>query len=184
RFDFTKIMFAKGNVHERALLPTHIKPGEVIVDMFSGIGYFTLGIAKTRKPSKMYSIEWNPTSYKYLCENLKLNKVDDLVTPIFGDCRDKVRELYDQGLKADRVIMGLLPAPVNCISAALLLVKPEGTIIVYEGIERRESTKLFDEFTEIATKDGFKCEIIDRRIVKAFKPHEYHVVIEILAKSL
>ena len=182
KFDFTKIMFAKGNVTERRILPTRIKEGEVIIDMFAGIGYFSLGMAKTKKPIKIYSIEWNPEAFSYLCENIKLNKVDSIISPIFGDCKDKMVELKENKIRADRIIMGLLPAPVDAIPSALSVIKDNG-IIVYEGIEEKESTKLFDEFSKIANREGFLTSIIQRRVVKIYKPHLYHVVIEILVKK-
>lgn len=182
KFDFTKIMFAKGNIHERNLLPQKIQPGEFIVDMFAGIGYFSLGIAKSRKPQKVLSIEWNPEAFQYLKENIRLNHVEDIITPYFGDCKQIVSEFSDEGIRADRVIMGLLPAPVDAIPFALKLVKDQGTIFVYEGVEGKESTKLFDEFNSIAQEQNYQCSIIERRIVKNFKPHEYHVVVEIMVK--
>ncbi len=182
KFDFTRIMFAKGNTHERALLPKKIQEGEVIIDMFAGIGYFSLGIAKTKKPLKVHSIEWNPESFKYLQENVKLNHIESIVTPIFGDCKEEISKLVDQGVRADRIIMGLLPAPVDAISYALKAVKDDGTIVIYEGVEPKESSVLFDEFTKIARDNGCTTELLERRLVKAFKPHEYHVVIEILVK--
>jgi len=182
KFDFTKIMFAKGNVTERRILPTKIKEGEVIVDMFAGIGYFSLGMARTKKPKKIYSIEWNPEAFNYLRENIKLNHVEDIIAPIFGDCKEKIVELIENNVHADRIIMGLLPAPVDAIPAALSVIKEEG-VIVYEGIEGKESTELFDEFSEIANQKGFIPAIIERRIVKIYKPHLYHVVIEISVKK-
>ena len=183
KFDFTKIMFAKGNVTERRILPTRIKEGEVIIDMFAGIGYFSLGMARTKKPKKIYSIEWNPEAFNYLSENIQLNRVDSIITPIFGDCKEKLVELKENNIRADRIIMGLLPAPVDAISSALSVIKDDGTVIVYEGIEGKESTKLFDEFSEIANQEGFLTTLIERRIVKIYKPHLYHVVIEILVKK-
>ncbi len=182
KFDFTKIMFAKGNVTERRILPTRIKEGEVIIDMFAGIGYFSLGMARTKKPIKIYSIEWNPEAYSYLCENIKLNKVDSIIKPLFGDCKEKIIELKEEKIRADRIIMGLLPAPVDAIPSALSVIKDNG-IIVYEGIEGKESTELFDKFSEIANQEGFLTSIIERRVVKIYKPHLYHVVIEILVKK-
>ena len=179
KFDFTRIMFAKGNVKERAVLPKKIKEGEIVVDMFSGIGYFSLGIAKTKKPKQVYSIEWNPESFHYLKENTRLNKIE-IITPIHGDCKIEVPKLAEQGIRADHIIMGLLPEPVDAIESALTVAKDEGTIVVYEGVELEDSTRLFDEFSEIAQKSGFKCELLERRLVKSFKPHEYHVVEEIL----
>jgi len=182
KFDFTKIMFAKGNVTERRILPTRIKKGEVIIDMFAGIGYFSLGMARTKKPIKIYSIEWNPEAYSYLCENIKLNKVDSIIKPLFGDCKEKIMELKENKIRADRIIMGLLPAPVDAIPSALSVIKDNG-VIVYEGIEGKESTELFDEFSEIANQEGFLTSIFERRVVKIYKPHLYHVVIEILVKK-
>ena len=183
KFDFTKIMFAKGNVTERRILPTRIKDGEIIVDMFAGIGYFSLGMARTKKPKKIYSIEWNPEAYDYLCENIRLNHVESIITPIFGDCKEKIIELKDNNICAVRIIMGLLPAPVDAISSALSIIKKDGGVIVYEGVEGKESTELFQEFSEIANQEGFLTSIIERRIVKIYKPHLYHVVIEILVKK-
>ena len=183
KFDFTKIMFAKGNVTERRILPTRIKEGETIIDMFAGIGYFSLGMARTKKPKKIYSIEWNPEAFKYLRENIRLNHVDSIITPIFGDCKEKLIELKENNIRADRIIMGLLPAPIDAIPSALSVVKDEGTVIVYEGVEGKESTELFQEFSEIANQAGFLTSIIERRIVKNYKPHLYHVVIEILVKK-
>lgn len=180
KFDFTKIMFAKGNATERNRIPKKVQKGDLIIDMFTGIGYFSLGMAKTRLPRKIYSIEWNPTAFKYLQENIKLNRVEDIIEPIFGDCREIVPDLAAKGIKADKIIMGLLPEPVDAIPAALTAVKPEGTLIIYEGVDKKHSTRLFDEFSEIARKNGYDCKLVEKRIVKNYKPHEYHVVVEIL----
>ena len=129
-FDFTEIMFAKGNVHERGLLPKKVKDNELIVDMFAGIGYFSLGMAKTGKPSKIFSIEWNLTAFKYLQKNIEKNHVEHIITPIHGNCKDVVMELAQKGVIADRVVMGLLPAPKDAIEPALSLTSPKGTIFI------------------------------------------------------
>ena len=134
KFDFTKIMFSKGNLNERKFLSTLVKEGEVIVDMFAGIGYFSLPIAKHSKPKRIFSIELNPESFKYLAENIKLNHFEDIITPIKGDSKIEVINLSNSGLKADRVIMGVFPAPKDFIKEALTLAKVEGTIYNYEGI--------------------------------------------------
>jgi tRNA wybutosine-synthesizing protein 2 len=176
-------MFAKGNVHERGNLPKLIQPNEIIIDMFAGIGYFTLGMAKSGKPQKIYAIEWNPISYHYLVENLQLNHIEHIVQPIMGDCKIKVPELAAQGIKADRIIMGLLPAPIDAIPAALSVVRSEGTIILYEGIETEQSNQLYEDFAEIARNDNFHTSLLNRRLVKSYSPGLYHSVVEIFVKK-
>ena len=180
KFDFTKIMFSMGNLNERKFLATLVKEGEVIVDMFAGIGYFSLPIAKHSKPKKIYSIELNPDSFKYLIENIKLNHFEDVITPINGDSKIEVINLSNLGLKADRVIMGVFPAPKDFIKEALTLAKVEGTIYHYEGIVDKEKyLDLFTEFKEIAEKSDFKCELLAKRFVKSYGPGLYHIVLDI-----
>ncbi|MFW9828578.1 MAG: class I SAM-dependent methyltransferase family protein [Candidatus Thorarchaeota archaeon] len=180
RFDVTKIMFSKGNLKERKFLATLVKKGEIIVDMFAGIGYFSLPIAKHSLVDKIYSIEINPESYKFLVENIKLNHLTEKIQPIKGNCKIEVVELSKSGIRADRVIMGVFPAPKEYISGALNLVKDEGTIFHYEGVvEEEKYMTLYNEFRDIAKKEGFTCELKSHRFVKSYGPKLYHVVLDI-----
>ncbi len=180
QFDITKIMFSKGNINERKFLASLVKDGEIIVDMFAGIGYFSLPIAKHSKPKRIYSIELNPESFKYLIENIKLNHFEDIIIPINGDSKEEVIELSQSGVKADRVIMGVFPAPKDFIREALTLTKVEGTIYHYEGIADREKyIDLFNEFKEIAEKSDYKCDLLTKRFVKSYGPGLYHAVFDI-----
>jgi len=180
RFDITKIMFSKGNLNERKYLATLVKSGEIIVDMFAGIGYFSLPIAKHSNVERIYSIELNPESYKYLEENIKLNHLEQKIVPIKGDCSVEVVKFSESGIRADRIIMGVFPAPKDYIEEALSLVKDKGTMFHYEGVvEKNNFIALFEEFKEIALNEGYNCELNSHRFVKSYGPYLYHTVLDI-----
>ncbi|TFF63621.1 MAG: class I SAM-dependent methyltransferase family protein [Promethearchaeota archaeon] len=179
KFDITKIMFSQGNLRERRHLASLVKDGEIIIDMFAGIGYFSLPIGKLSNPKKIYSIELNPLSHQYLVENIKLNNLEDIIEPIHGDCKEIVLEISNE-IKADRVIMGVFPAPKEFIKEALSLVKDSGTTYHYEGVvDKEEIMDLFEEFSEIAKNLGFKTYLKDKRVVKSYGPGLFHVVLDI-----
>lgn len=181
KFDFTKIMFSMGNLNERKFLATLVKENEVIVDMFAGIGYFSLPIAKHSKPKIIYSIELNLESFKFLTENIKINHLDDIIVPISGDSKSEVIKLSKSGVRADRVIMGVFPAPKDFIKEALTLIKESGTTFHYEGVATKENyISLFNEFKEIAEASNYKCELLSKRFVKSYGPHLYHIVVDIV----
>lgn len=181
RFDFTKIMFSMGNLNERKFLSTLVKENEVIVDMFAGIGYFSLPIARHSKPKIIYSIELNLESFKFLTENIKINRLDDTIVPINGDSKIEVIKLSKSGVRADRVIMGVFPAPKDFIKEALTLIKESGTTFHYEGVATKENyLSLFNEFKEIAETSNYKCKLLSNRFVKSYGPHLYHIVVDIL----
>ena len=96
KLDVSRIMWSKGNTTERKRMSTIAKEGETVVDMFAGIGYFSIPIAVHSKPAKIYSIEINPVSYGYLCENVHLNKVEGILEPILGDCRETAPQRYSR----------------------------------------------------------------------------------------
>ena len=85
KLDLTKVMWSKGNVNERIRIANLVEDDETIIDMFAGIGYFSIPIAKFSNAKEIYSMEINPNSFYYLNENIKLNKINN-ITPLLGDC--------------------------------------------------------------------------------------------------
>lgn len=184
KFDITKIMFSKGNLNERKYLATLVKPREHIIDMFAGIGYFSLPIGLFSGAALIYSIELNPVAFKYLKENVKLNRLEEKIIPIFGNCKEEVKKLAEQGVIADRIIMAVFPAPKDYISSALLCVKDSGTVVHYEGVkEKGKYLELFDEFNKIAQQNGYNCKLKEYRSVKSYGPRLYHIVVDILVNK-
>ncbi len=185
KFNIEQIMFSKGNILERKHIANIVKKGEIIVDMFAGIGYFSLSIAKYSLAEKIYSIELNPISYNYLVQNIEINHLEDKIIPIHGDCKEEVLKLRENGLKADRIIMGVFPAPKNYIKDALSLTKHSGTIIHYEGVvDKNNSLDLFNEFSEIASDLGYTSKLNDKRFIKSYGPGLYHIVYDIYISEI
>jgi tRNA wybutosine-synthesizing protein 2 len=178
KIDVRKVMFSKGNINERHRLQKQVKEGEVVVDLFAGIGYFSIGIAKFCNPKIIYAIDVNSIAIEYLKENIKLNKVEGKIVPILGDCREVVRKL---GKVADRVIMGFLPGTYRFLDAAFSVLKEDGGIIHYHDAFKEE--ELFEKPIEIlknaAERNGYKLsEILYKGIVKSYAPRIYHIVID------
>ncbi len=185
KFDITKIMFSKGNINERRYLATLVKSGEIIVDMFAGIGYFSLPIAKHSSVKTIYCIELNPESYDFLVENIRINHLVDKIIPIKGNCKTEVLNLSESGIRADRVIMGVFPAPKDYIKEALSLIKDKGTMFHYEGVVEKDNfNTLFNEFNGIALREGYNCELLSHRIVKSYGPHLFHTVLDLFVLKI
>jgi len=171
KIDVKNIMFSKGNLSERKRIIKQIKKGEIIIDMFAGIGYFCLGIAKFSEAKKIYAIEINPKSYEYLLENIRLNKVGNKIVPILGD---SVVEVPKLGKIADRVIMGLLPDCKEYLKYAIRVVKQNGIIHYHGTAKEKEEKKLFDDVKTVAEKEGYKVKLIKKTKVKSYAPKVYH----------
>lgn len=184
KFDITKIMFSQGNLYERKYLPTLVEKGETIVDMFAGIGYFSLPLGKLSPAERIYSIELNPIAYEFLVENIKLNDLEEKLVPILGDSKQEVIKLSSEGVRADRVVMGVFPAPKDFIKPALSLVANSGTLYHYEGVvDRDKYLNLYREFKEIANNQGYETSLQEKRFVKSYGPNLFHTIIDILVKK-
>jgi tRNA wybutosine-synthesizing protein 2 len=122
----------------------------------------------------------NPESFNYLKENIKLNHFEETIIPINGDSKKEVIKLSQSGIKADRVIMGIFPAPKDFIKEALTLAKIDGTIYHYEGVGDQEKyLDLFNDFKEIVELYDYRCELLAKRFVKSYGPGLYHIVFDI-----
>jgi tRNA wybutosine-synthesizing protein 2 len=176
RLDVTNVMLSKGNLHERGRIPRLVKTGEVVVDMFAGIGYFSLPIAKLSRPERVYAIEKNPHAFRYLKENIRINRVQDVVTPIMGDCREA-----RMGKVADRVIMGYLPGTERFLTSGFKVLTPEGGVMHYHDNYRER--ELWDKPLEVLEREAFRMgyalkKVTHKAVVKEYAPRVYHVVVD------
>ena len=179
KFDVAKIMWSKGNLNERIRIAKTVKSDQIVVDMFAGIGYFTIPISS--KAKKVYAIELNPIAFHYLNENLKLNKIDNVIA-INKDCKNAVLELAGQGVKADHIVMGLLPSCKPYLKYAMLIAK-HGTIIHYEGLSNTHGKNLFNEVSEEASNHNFKAKLLTASRVKSYKPKVWHYTVDVMLSS-
>jgi tRNA wybutosine-synthesizing protein 2 len=172
--DVTKVMYSKGNLEERKRM-SRIGNGEVVVDMFAGIGYFSIPVAVHSKPRKIISIEINPESFAYLKENIRLNHVEDIISPVLGDCS----KLTPEGL-ADRVIMGYVGTTHHYLEPAVLALKKSGGILHYHETvpEKLAKTRPQDRIRKTAELLGKKVEILETRRIKKYSPGVLHIVVD------
>ncbi len=175
KIDVKDMMFSKGNLNERKRIIEQVKDEEIIIDMFAGIGYFSLGIAKFSRAKKIYAIEINPKSYEYLLENIKLNKVRNKIVPILGDSAVEISKFSKI---ADRVIMGLLPNCKEYLKYAIKTVKTGGVIYYHGTAKINEDKKLFEDVKTIAEKKGRKVKLIKKTKVKSYAPKVFHWVLD------
>jgi len=181
RFDVRKVMFAKGNVVERSRIAKQVRDGEIIVDMFAGLGYFSVPIGVLSKPEKVYSIELNPVSYSFLCENLKINHIRS-IEAINGDCKEEAEKLAKAGVKADRVLMGYLPPPKEFLPWAFKVIKHDGILhyedIVRVGKEKEDVARVVSEVESVGSRAGFEVKLVLSRKVKSYGPKTEHWVFD------
>ena len=165
KIDVRKVFFSPRLATERDFVARQVQPGEVVIDMFAGIGPFSLMIAKSREPKVIYAIDTNPEAIGYMQENIVLNKVDS-VRPILGDAKDEVRKLE----KADRIIMNLPHNARDFLSLAIDSLKPGGVIHFYEIMEDSELENRYNALADIAVRQGRVMKELGRRKVKSYSP--------------
>jgi tRNA wybutosine-synthesizing protein 2 len=70
--DVIRVMFCSGNCTERIRMSKEKVEGEVIVDLYVGVGYYTIPFLLYGKAEHVHACEWNPNSllalgiYKYM----------------------------------------------------------------------------------------------------------------------
>eukprot|EP01018_Ginkgo_biloba_P029416 Gb_03929 [translate_table: standard] len=77
--------------HEHKRLVSQFQPGQIICDMFAGVGPFVIPAAQ--RGCGVYANDLNPTSVEYLQINAVLNKVKERISVYNMDARDFMRHL-------------------------------------------------------------------------------------------
>jgi tRNA (guanine37-N1)-methyltransferase len=185
--DVEKCYFSPRLSHERSRIADLVKPGDTIVNMFAGVGCFSIIIARKIEQVKVFSIDINPIAFQYMKENIRINGVYGKAIPLFGDSKEIIKAKL-QGV-ADRVLMPLPEKALEYLPCALSALKKQGGWIHLHDFQHAigngnpvEKTKL--KVAEKLDNLGVGYAFAFSRIVRSTGPNWYQTVIDIHVISL
>jgi len=182
KVDVEKCYFSPRLAFERIRIAELVEDNDVVVNMFAGVGCYSVVIAKYSKASKIFSIDVNPDAVRFMRENILLNKNVGRVFPMEGNANKIVKETL-RG-KADRVLMPLPQKAYDYLDYALLAVKPQGGWIHYydfqhSKVEENPVEKSEAKVAEKLTKQKVDFKLPFGRVVRQTGPNWYQIVVDI-----
>jgi FkbM family methyltransferase len=132
--------------HTRTLFGQAVKPGTHVLDIGAHIGYFTLLAARAVGPTgRVSAFEPDPSNYRFLCHNVALNGMEEVVTtvpkavvdtsgirPFFADVKNSVRSSLSREGRSDG------GTPVECTTVDDFIDRGEGVDVVKLDVEGGE----------------------------------------------
>ncbi len=182
--DLKRCYFSPRLSYERTRICRQVQPNETIVNMFSGVGCYSILIAKHSEAEKIYSIDINPVAIEYLEKNIKLNSVGGRVLPILGDARSVVEERLRN--ITNRVLMPLPEKANEYIDCAVSSLKQgTGWIHYYDFVHAKKSENPIEKIKGkicIKLKSRVKFEMPFGRVVRTTGPNWYQIVVDVRVK--
>jgi tRNA (guanine37-N1)-methyltransferase len=170
--DLNKVYFSPRLSTERKRVIDQVADIELVLDMFAGVGPFAIPISKMAMFT--IAVDKNPDAFDYLKKNIALNKAAR-IEAVNADARD-VRPPRPP----DRIIMNLPHSARDFLGVAFRLINMGGIIHYYDI---RPEGEIFDAVVKMvrqkASESGCLIEIINKRIVRSYSPHEYNIVLDI-----
>ncbi len=182
-----KCFFSPRLSYEHLRIAKLVRSGETVVNMFAGVGCFSIIIAKTVNQTKLYSIDINPAAIQCMEENVRLNKVGGSVYPMLGDAKEIINSKL-QGV-ADRVLMPLPEIALEYLPYALSALKPTGGWIHYYDFQHAPGKENPKEKTKLKVAEKLDCSgltyvFANSRVMRPTGPNWYQTVVDIKVEAL
>ena len=184
--DLARTYFSPRLAYERMRIAKMVKPGEEVVNMFAGVGSYSIAIAKHSEARRIYSIDINTEAVALMKENVWLNRVENKVVPMLGEAKDLIER--DLQHIADRVLMPLPERAYAYLDAAALALKPtEGVIHYYDFIHADKNEdpiqKIVGKVSTRLKELNIRHEINFSRVVRSVGPYWQQVVLDVKCSS-
>ncbi|MCL2135589.1 MAG: class I SAM-dependent methyltransferase family protein [Candidatus Bathyarchaeota archaeon] len=186
KVDIERCYLSPRLLFEHKRISNLITSSEVVVNMFSGVGCFSILIAKN-SCSKVYSIDINPTAHMYMNENVQLNHVTNYVVPLLGDSKEIIKAQLC-GV-ADRVLMPLPELAFEYLLYALMALKSSGGWIHFFDFQHatKDENPVEKTCQKITTHlDALKVSYSFgfSRVIRSVGPYWYQTVLDIHVSGL
>ncbi|MDO5846068.1 MAG: methyltransferase domain-containing protein [Methanocorpusculum sp.] len=167
--DLTAAYFSARLSNERQRLLSLMHDGEMVLDMFAGVGPFAVMLGG--RAGFMVANDINPSAVYLMQKNLRMNRISNVAATL-GDAKHLPEMLAP--LKFDRIIMNLPFAAYAFLEAAAKLAKPHAVIHLYSLVERE------GEHTEDILR-AFPGARITEKFIRSYSPTSWHAVYDIEA---
>ena len=186
KVDLEKCFFSPRLSGERLRISRLVKPEETVVNMFAGVGCFSIIIAKTVPSAKVYSIDINPAAVECMRENIRINRVFGKVIPMIGDSQ-KIIESHLQHC-ADRVLMPLPEKALEYLPTALSALKESGGWLHCHCFEHAVKTEDSMKNAHAKIAEKFKSLNVEFdvpfcRVVRPVGPNWHQVEVDVHVNS-
>jgi tRNA (guanine37-N1)-methyltransferase len=178
--DIAKAYFSPRLSHEHQRVASLVADGESVVDLFAGVGPFSVLIGKRNPGAKVYAVDLNPDAIELLKVNVRVNKVENRVFPILADARE-IAATKLKGI-ADRVIMNLPETAINFVDAACLAIKSQGGIVHFYAFIRSPDSieNLKQLFSDAVEKNNRKVEsFLYTKSIRETAPFESQIALDV-----
>ena len=159
---------------------------DTVLDLYAGIGYFTLSFLVHANVRFVYCCEINPNSIESLRRNMVLNKIDASRYKIFeGDNAKTTADLIN---RVDRVNLGLLPSSELGWDPAIRALKVDGgTMHIHHNVHVDHQQSFLDHMKgrlegiimKYEDKKHWTVNIVHCEHVKWYAPKISHMVVDV-----
>lgn len=170
-----KVYFNPRLATERMRVSSLVRDGETIIDMFAGVAPFPIVISRHSNPDIVYSIDLNHDAYLYMVENIRINKVTNVV-PMEGDASTLIMDLP----MADRVIMNLPQIAYRFLDVALSRTRKGGTVHMHRIMERSAADIDTRSLIDGMGNKGLPCHLDNMIEMKTYSPTASVYVMDIV----
>jgi tRNA (guanine37-N1)-methyltransferase len=174
KLDVTKVYFSPRLGNERKRVAEQVRPGEMVMVMFSGCGPYVCTIAKNTLAKEVWGIEINPVAHKYAVENAMLNKLTN-VKLMKGDAKKLAPKIKE---KFDRILMPLPKTGEDFLSTALKLAKKGTVVHFYDFQKEAEFGRAAEKVKAACKKEKLKCRILNIVRCGQYSPYVFRICVD------
>ncbi|CAN5826021.1 hypothetical protein BH23THE1_BH23THE1_00690 [soil metagenome] len=165
---------------ERLRISNLVSPGELVVNMFAGVGTFSVIMAKKHQ-IKVYNIDSNLDAYILSIMNSKLNKLNDRIFSIHGDSQQVIRSKTFKD-RIDRVLLPLPERAHEFVDISIDCLKPSGGHLHFFSHIKSDTKAQVVPTSEAHIRNLFSkynFEIEHTQIVRDVAPRLYQTVTDL-----
>ena len=169
---------------ERLRISNLVSPGEIVVNMFAGVGTFSILMAK-KHPIKVYNIDSNLDAYIMSIVNSRINRLKERVFSIHGNSQMVLRSTSFKD-RIDRVLLPLPERAHEFVDISIDCLRPTGGHLHFFSHIKSDTKSGVIPISEAHIRKLFSkynFEIEHTQIVRDVAPRLYQTVTDLFVSK-